>query len=142
MPDSPFPPGFAPPIDPARTFDAVFGLEMDEPAADGSLTGRFPVTPLVLGEAGVLQSGVVAAAAEALSSWATILVVLADGAAGQGLSNDTTLLADVREGTVTVVARPVHRAPAQWTFVCEARDDAGELCALSRVIIAVRPLRG
>lgn len=135
--------GFETPIDPARTFDARLGLTMldGDEGTDVLLRGRFAVVPRLLGEAGVVHSGAYASAAESLASWATIREVIAGGAAGQGLSNDTTVLADVTAGSVAFAARVLHRAEDRWTFLVEARDDTGALCAISRVIIAVRPLR-
>lgn len=135
------PEGFRPLVDPAASFDGVWGLELlDLGEGDGIATGRIVVDERHHGEAGSLHSGVVAAAAEAIASMGTFRGVLADGASGQGLSNDTTLLADVRAGAVTFRAVPLHRGEREWLWTVDARDAAGALVAHSRVTVAVRPL--
>ncbi len=64
------------------------------------------------------------------------------GLAPSGLSNDTTVIAAVREGaTLHAEATPLSRVEDYWVWSVALRDDAGTLCAFSRVTIAVRPLR-
>ena len=59
-----------------------------------------------------------------------------------GLSNDTTVIAAVGEGTTLhAEATPLSRVEDYWVWSVQLRDDAGTLCAFSRVTIAVRPLR-
>jgi hypothetical protein len=59
-----------------------------------------------------------------------------------GLSNDTTVIAAVAEGTTLhAEATPLSRVEDYWVWSVTLRDDAGTLCAFSRVTIAVRPLR-
>ena len=62
----------------------------------------------------------------------------AEGRAAVGLSNHTSFLRPVTEGTVHAVARPRHRGRTTWVWEVELTDDDGRLCALSRVTIAVR----
>ena len=56
-----------------------------------------------------------------------------------GLSNNTSFLRPVQTGsTVHADARALHRGRTTWLWDVEMRDDAGKLCATSRVTIAVR----
>jgi 1,4-dihydroxy-2-naphthoyl-CoA hydrolase len=84
---------------------------------------------------------VLAGAAEAIASTGTAVVVMERGEAAMGLSNDTTVLADVRDGVVHALARAVHRGEREWLWTVDATDDDGRPVAHSRVTVAVRPLR-
>ena len=56
-------------------------------------------------------------------------------------ANDTTFLRPIGEGTITATARARHRGRTTWIWDVEMTDDAGRVCALSRMTIAVRPQR-
>ena len=56
----------------------------------------------------------------------------------QGLSNQTSFLRPILEGTIHAVARARHRGRTTWVWETEAADDAGRLCAITRVTVAVR----
>jgi uncharacterized protein (TIGR00369 family) len=56
-----------------------------------------------------------------------------------GLSNATSFLRPITEGTVHAHARRVHRGRTTWIWDVDIRDDAGHLCAMTRMTIAVRP---
>ena len=125
-----------------RTFDASYGLEFsDHDAEAGTLRGRIAVRDGILTEHGLVHGGVFAGAAEAIASTGTALVVMADGNVAMGLSNDTTVLADVRDGTIHAHARAVSRGEREWVWTVDATDEAGAPLAHSRVTVAVRPLR-
>jgi uncharacterized protein (TIGR00369 family) len=127
-----------------RSFDALYGLELVAPGLDedGILRGRVRVGPELLGAAGRLHGGVPAAIAESLASNGTGLITMPQGLMPSGLSNDTTVIAAVGEGaTLHAEAVPLSRADDFWLWSVELRNDAGALCAFSRVTIAVRPLR-
>ena len=81
-------------------------LEHDADAAE--LRGRIAVRDELLTEHGIVHGGVFAGAAEAIASTGTALVVMGAGNAAMGLSNDTTVLADVRDGTIHLLARAVQ----------------------------------
>jgi acyl-coenzyme A thioesterase PaaI-like protein len=57
------------------------------------------------------------------------------------MRNDTTLLHDLTEGHLHAAARARHRGADRWVWEVETHDEAGLLCALSIVTIAVRPPR-
>ena len=125
-----------------RSFDASYGLEFAAHDAEaGEISGRFAVADALLSEHGLVHGGVFASAAEALASTGTALAVMESGNAAMGLSNDTTVLADVTAGTVHADARVVDRGEDAWLWTVDARDDGGRPCAHSRVTVAVRPLR-
>jgi 1,4-dihydroxy-2-naphthoyl-CoA hydrolase len=136
--------GFEPLVPFEHSFDALYGLEPVEPGSGqaGIVRGRVRVRPELLGAEGRLHGGVPAAIAEALASLGTGLVTVEQGLMPSGLSNDTTVIAAVGAGTTLhAAATLLSRANDYWVWSVELRDDAGTLCAFSRVTIAVRPLR-
>ena len=122
------------------SFDQLLGLELLTVEPETEVTGRVPVRPQLLQAAGIVHGGVYAAIAEALSSLGTFV-----GAGGDkfvaGMSNNTSFLRPITEGTVNARAVPLHRGRTTWVWDCELRDDDGRLCATSRVTIAVRQPR-
>ena len=125
-----------------RSFDARYGLEISGHDAEaGELRGTIAVRDELLTEHGLVHGGVFAGAAEAIASTGTALVVMADGNVAMGLSNDTTVVADVREGTILLFARAVFRGEREWVWTVDATGDDDEPLAHSRVTVAVRPLR-
>jgi uncharacterized protein (TIGR00369 family) len=125
-------------------FDALYGLELVGLGLsdDGSLRGRVRVRAELLGAEQRLHGGVPAAIAESLASQGTALVTIEQGLVPSGLSNDTTVITGVPEGTMLhAEATPLSRVEDYWVWSVQLRDDAGTLCAFSRVTIAVRPLR-
>jgi uncharacterized protein (TIGR00369 family) len=135
------PPGFEPPVPLERCFDAQYGLNVLADPADGTLRARVAVRPAVRDRNGDLALGVLAAAAEALASRGTAFAVMPDGLLAQGLSNDTTVIRRVAEGHVDVMACLIARGPETWVWSVEATDEAGRVCSVSRVTVAVRAPR-
>jgi 1,4-dihydroxy-2-naphthoyl-CoA hydrolase len=126
-------------LDPRTTFESRLGLRgLERDDSDGSVRADLVVQDAVLDPRGVVPNGVYAAVAESLASVATAIAVLPDGLHAQGLSNDTSMLEDVREGTIAFTARPVGRGGAAWAWIVEGRREDGAVCALSRVVIATR----
>jgi len=134
------PPGVEPAVPYDRSFDATYGLEIFA-RDDGEMRARIAVRPEVCDRHGALAGGVLAAAAEALASRGTALAVMPAGQIAQGLSNDTTVIGEVRDGAVEVVARVVGRGLTEWVWTAEARDGDGRVCGISRVTVAVRAAR-
>ncbi len=131
-----------PPVSPAASFDAVYGLQvLEEDLPAGVSRGRIEVRPEICDHGGAVAGGVLAAAAEAIASRGTWQAVMSDGLAAQGLSNDTTAFAPVTSGHVDAVARVVGRTDTEWIWSVEFADAAGRPCGLSRVTVAVRPMR-
>ena len=128
-----------PSLDPARTLDGTLGFEVLE-AGPEAARGRFEVTERTMQPYGLVHGGALAALAETLASAATAYAVAAEGQIAVGLSNHTSFLRPVTQGTVHAEARRRHRGRTTWVWEVEITDDEGRLCALSRVTMAVRPL--
>jgi uncharacterized protein (TIGR00369 family) len=72
---------------------------------------------------------------------ATARVVVPEGMIATGMSNQTSFLRPITEGTVHATAVRRHRGRTTWMWDVEITDDAGRLCAVSRMTIAVRQPR-
>jgi uncharacterized protein (TIGR00369 family) len=120
-------------------FDALLGLELLE-CTEELVRAAVPVRAELLQPFGLVHGGVFATIAETLASVGTAVVVFADGNGAMGLSNQTSFLRPITEGTIHGQAVRRHRGRTTWIWDVEITDDAGRLCALSRMTIAVRPL--
>jgi 1,4-dihydroxy-2-naphthoyl-CoA hydrolase len=121
-------------------FDALYGLEVlgvDDEGARAALDIRRHH----LQATGVVHGGVYASIAEAIASFATNWHVTGAGEAALGMSNMTTFLRTATAGRLHAAARPVHRGRTTWVWDVAITDDDGRLCAVSRVMIAVRARR-
>jgi 1,4-dihydroxy-2-naphthoyl-CoA hydrolase len=121
-----------------EAFDATVGFVVDDAAEIGRCTGHLAVRPAVCQPMGIVHGGVYAAIAETLASMGTALGVRAEGRVPLGMSNNTSFLRPVSQGTVHGVGVAIHRGRMSWVWDVEMRDDQGRLCATSRVTIAVR----
>jgi uncharacterized protein (TIGR00369 family) len=120
-----------------KGFDAHYGLELIAAGAD-EVTGRCPVAEHVLQPFGLVHGGVYASMAEAMSSIGT---AIGTNGPASGMSNNTSFLRPITEGTIHATARPRHRGRTTWVWDTDITDDAGRLCATSRVTIAVLSAR-
>jgi 1,4-dihydroxy-2-naphthoyl-CoA hydrolase len=115
-------------------FDHLYGLELTEVGED-----RMCGTVRVRDEpAGLVHGGVYAAVAESLATTGTARAVFADGKQAMGLSNQTSFLRPITQGTINALARARHRGRTTWVWEVELTDDQGRLCVLTRVTVAVR----
>jgi uncharacterized protein (TIGR00369 family) len=123
----------------AATFDGVLGIRIEEltPTAGRA---SLPVTDALLGLDGTVHSGVHAAVAESIASWATGVSVAA-GQGATGMSNTTTVLAGVRDGELQATATRRGDAPGEWTWDVLIATADGTPAATSTVVVAVRTLR-
>jgi 1,4-dihydroxy-2-naphthoyl-CoA hydrolase len=128
------------PFDPTLGFDRVYGLEISE-IADGLVRGTVEVRDDLKQPAGLVHGGVYASIAESLATNGTAAKVFPEGNGAMGLSNQTSFLRPVTQGTISAVARARHRGRTTWVWEVELSDDDGRLCAITRVTVAVRPLR-
>jgi 1,4-dihydroxy-2-naphthoyl-CoA hydrolase len=120
-------------------FDRLYGLEIlayDEQ----EVTAQVSVRDELKQPAGLVHGGVYASIAESMASMATALAVIPEGNLAMGLSNNTSFLRPVTEGTVHAHATRLHRGRTTWVWDVRFTDDAGRTCALTRMTIAVRPL--
>jgi uncharacterized protein (TIGR00369 family) len=88
--------------------------------------------------AGLVHGGVFASIAESITSIATWVAVSGNGQTAQGLSNQTSFLRPIVDGTIHAVARRRHQGRTTWVWEVEISDDRERLCALVRMTIAVR----
>jgi 1,4-dihydroxy-2-naphthoyl-CoA hydrolase len=121
-------------------FDALLGLELLE-CTEELVRAQVPVRDDLRQPFGLVHGGVLTTIAETLASVGTAMVVFAEGNAAMGLSNQTSFLRPITEGTIHGRAERRHRGRTTWVWDVEISDDAGRLCALSRMTIAVRPLQ-
>ncbi len=130
-------PGIVVPLD--QSFNGLVGLAVSE-ADEHTARGDLPVRRELMQPWGIVHGGVFATIAESLASWATATVVLGEGQAAMGLSNNTSFLRPIGEGTIHALATRRHRGRTTWVWDVDMTDDQGRLCASSRVTIAVRPI--
>ena len=121
-----------------NTFEGFLNLEWLE-LGEESAHVTFTVRDNLKQPLGLLHGGIYSAVAETVASVATVNRVWEDGYVGSGLSNYASFLRPVTEGTVDVVARLRGHDDREWTWGLDFRDEAGRLCALVEVTIAVRP---
>ena len=120
-----------------RTFDALYGLQVHD-ISEEEVTATVPVSDHVKQPMGLVHGGLYASIAESLASMATAMAVMPDGKAAMGLSNATSFLRPITEGTVHATARRLHKGRSTWVWDVEITDDQGRRCALTRMTIAVR----
>ncbi len=118
-------------------FDRLYGLEMAE-IGDGTMRATVPVRDEIKQPAGLVHGGIYAAIAESLSTIGTVLSVSGDGKTAMGLSNQTSFLRPITEGTIHAQARARHRGRTTWVWEVELTDDSDRLCVLTRVTVAIR----
>ena len=120
-------------------FDRLYGLELLS-VSDTEVRGQVTVRPEVKQPAGLVHGGVYASIAESLASMATHVAVAGQGEMAMGLSNSTSFLRPVTEGTVHAVATRLHRGRTTWVWDVRFSDDNDRTCAITRMTIAVRPM--
>lgn len=120
-------------------FDALYGLELLEVTGE-LVRARVAVRDELKQPLGLVHGGVLAAIAEALASLGTAVAVVPEGLAAMGLSNNTSFMRPIAAGTIHARGERRHRGRTTWIWDVEISDDAGRLCALTRMTIAVRPV--
>ncbi len=122
-----------------RGFDRLYGLELLEVSGE-EVRARVRVRDQLRQPYGLVHGGVYASLAESMTSLATAIAVLPEGSAAMGLSNNTSFLRPITAGTVHAHGTRLHRGRTTWVWDVRFSDDAGKLCAVTRMTIAVRPL--
>jgi 1,4-dihydroxy-2-naphthoyl-CoA hydrolase len=118
-------------------FDRLYGLEFLE-LGEEQARGQVEVRDELRQPSGLVHGGVFASIAESLASIATWLAVHEDGKSAQGLSNQTSFLRPIVDGTIHAVARRRHRGRTTWVWEIDITDDQERLCALVRMTVAIR----
>lgn len=120
-----------------RGFDGLYGLELIE-VSDDRVSGQVVVRDELKQPYGLVHGGVYASIAESLASLGTGAVVARSGKVAMGLSNQTSFLRPITEGTIHGMAIRRHAGRSTWVWEVEMSDDHGRLCVLSRMTVAVR----
>jgi uncharacterized protein (TIGR00369 family) len=123
---------------PPGGYDALYGLEVLE-VHDELVLAQVKVRDDLRQPFGLVHGGVLASIAETLASLGTAVVVVPEGNAAMGLSNSTSFLRPILDGTIHARAIRRHRGRTTWIWDVEITDDDGRLCAMTRMTIAVRP---
>ncbi len=120
-------------------FDRLYGLRLVE-CSEEHVRAEVDVREELKQPAGLVHGGVYASIAEAMASLATAFAVLEDASTAMGLSNSTSFLRPITEGTIHALATRLHRGRTTWVWDVRFSDDADRTCAVTRMTIAVRPL--
>jgi len=100
-----------------------------------------PITDTIRQPIGLVHGGTYPVIAESLCSWATAVHVYEQGMMALGQSNSAVFLRPMSgEGHVNATARRLHGGRTTWVWETEMTDDDGRLCAVVRMMIAVRPI--
>ncbi len=121
--------------------DGLLGFELLE-LTDELARGTLAVRDELKQPAGLVHGGVYACLAETLASVATGVAVAAEGRMAMGLSNQTSFLRPITEGSLHAEAKRKHRGRSTWVWEVEISDDQGRLCVLTRMTVAVRERPG
>jgi 1,4-dihydroxy-2-naphthoyl-CoA hydrolase len=128
------------PVPYERTLDGTLGFRVEEMTPERA-TAVVAVTDAVLQRWGLVHGGAYCALAEMLATEATVAVVHDQGMLAVGQSNHTSFFRPVKAGHVRAEAVRIHAGATTWFWDVSLRDDAGRLCAVSSMSIAVRPRR-
>jgi uncharacterized protein (TIGR00369 family) len=125
----------------ARGFDRLYGLEVLA-YSDEEVRAQVQVRDELKQPMGLVHGGVYAAIAESIASFATFAAVAPEGNAAMGLANATSFLRPITAGVIHARAERLHRGRTTWVWDVRFTDDDERLCALTRMTIAVRAMRG
>ena len=122
-------------------FDRLYGLEVLS-LDDQEVRAQVVVRDELRQPAGLVHGGVFASIAESICSMGTWIAVAPEGRSAQGLSNQTSFLRPILDGTIHAHARRRHRGRTTWVWEVDITDDRERLCALVRMTVAVREAAG
>jgi 1,4-dihydroxy-2-naphthoyl-CoA hydrolase len=118
-------------------FNELLGLQIDERTHD-AVRGHVTIHPGLLQPYGIVHGGVYASVAESVASLAGAMWHMdrVPGGRTVGVSNATSFLRAVREGTLEIVATPLHRGRTLQLWQVLITDEEGRLVAKSDVRLA------
>lgn len=122
---------------PHNTYDAHLGIEVEE-LGEELVRASVRVHDGLKQPMGLVHGGVYASIAEAVTVAATQAAVGGDGSVASGLANQTSFLRPITEGAIHATARRRHRGRTTWVWEVDVTDDAGRLCSMVRMTVAVR----
>ncbi len=113
-------------------FDAGMGFRYVRASRD-EVVVEYDVAAIHKQPYGIVHGGVHCGVIEAVCSCGAGMDAIARGQSVVGLENHTSFVRAVREGTITVTAKPITRGRRVqlWEAVC--RDAAGKIVATGRV---------
>jgi 1,4-dihydroxy-2-naphthoyl-CoA hydrolase len=126
---------------PPSPFDGLLGTEWLDDDPDHA-RARVAVRDELRQPVGLVHGGVISTLVESVCSRATALATYGDGNIAMGQSIDVNFLRPTTEGFIEVEAFARHRGRTTWVWDAEVRNSAGDLCALARMTVAVRPRPG
>ena len=121
-------------------FDRFYGLRFVS-LSDEQVRAKVDVRDELKQPMGLVHGGVYASIAESIASIATAMAVLDDGCVAMGMANDTNFLRPITDGVIHAHGTRLHRGRTTWIWDVRFTNDSERLCALTRMTIAVRPLR-
>ena len=125
-----------PPLDRPH-FDALIGTEWLTHDPDDARV-RLPLRDELRQPFGLMHGGVMSTLVESICSVVTAAAVYDEGKIAMGQSIEVSFLRPVSAGHAEVRAVARHRGRTTWIWECEVLNDAGKLCALAHMTIAVR----
>lgn len=112
------------------------GIEFTE-LTDNTLSAKMPIDERTRQPYGIMHGGASCALAESVGSIAGNLVVDPEKRMCVGLDIFTSHLKMVKNGFVTATARPIRLGNSIQVWEIEAKNDKGELVAITRLTLAV-----
>jgi 1,4-dihydroxy-2-naphthoyl-CoA hydrolase len=106
---------------------ALIDVEILEETED-EVRARVPVTDALRQPLGLVHGGVYATIADTITA-----------RGGRAISNQTSFLRPITEGTIHVSARRRHQGRTTAVWEVDVTDDAGRLCALVRITLYPGP---
>ncbi len=134
------------PINPAvslvleHTLEGTLGVEPIELTAD-RVVARLPVSDRIRQPYGAVHGGAIMAMAEGLASMGTLRGIDYPAEVCFGQEINGSLLRTVFDGHIEATATVLHRGRTTWVWDVRALDSEGQLVAVVRCSIAVRPNR-
>jgi 1,4-dihydroxy-2-naphthoyl-CoA hydrolase len=119
-------------------YDRLYGLRFVSIAED-EVRAEVDVRPEIKQPMGLVHGGLYASLAESMTSLATAAAVFSEAKVATGMSNNTSFLRPILDGTVHARATRLHRGRTTWVWDVTFSDDQGRTCAVTRMTIAVRP---
>ena len=117
---------------PMKGFDTAMGVRMVHASPD-EVVLEYDIDERHLQPYGIVHGGMHCAVVETACSTGAGLNALARGQSVVGVENHTSFIHAVREGRVTVTARPLTRGRRSQLWQAEARSTDGTLVASGRV---------
>lgn len=122
------------------TLGQTLGIQFLE-MGERHLLASLDVGPKVHQPYGLLHGGATAALAETVGSVGAWLCIDREKQYCVGMEISCNHLRPVREGRIMAKGYPVHRGATTQVWNIDVRDEKGRLVAVSRLTLAVRPLR-